>query len=60
MPARYKLYMKCLLEFRNSNRFTRKPIPEDVKVEFARRSKEYFGYKQHEMRMLEKEANMVL
>ena len=41
-PIRTKLYMKCVQEFRNSNRFTRKPMPKQVKEEYARRSKEYF------------------
>ena len=50
MPARYKVYIKCLQEFRNSNRFTRKPMPDEVRIEFAKKSKEYQAYKQHEMR----------
>ena len=50
--------MKCYQEFRNSNRFSRKPIPDEVKVEFARRSKEYNMYKHHETQMIEKEANL--
>ena len=35
MPARYKLLLKCYQEARNSNRFTRKPIPEALKLEYA-------------------------
>jgi hypothetical protein len=41
MPARYKLLVKCYQEARNSNRFSRKPIPDPVKLEFAKKSKEY-------------------
>ena len=58
MPARYKLYIKCLQEFRNSNRFSRKPMPDAVREEFVRRSKEYQAYKQCEQRMLDEEANL--
>ena len=49
MPARYKLLVKCYQEFRNSNRFSRKPMPDAVRLEFARRSKEYQQYKHHEV-----------
>ena len=56
MPVRYKLLVKCYQEFRNSNRFTRKAMPDAVRLEFARRSKEYNMYKHHEVQMLEKEA----
>ena len=57
-PARYKLYVKCLQESRNSNRFTRKPMPDAVREEFTRRSKEYQAYKLCEQSLLEQEANL--
>ncbi len=60
MPARIKLLTKCYQEFRNSNRFVRKPMPDNVREEYARRSKEYNQYKNLEFRMLEKEANYAL
>ena len=60
MPARYRLLVKCYQEFRNSNRFSRKPMPDDVRIEFARRSKEYQMYKHHEVTMLEKEGTLQL
>ena len=60
MPARYKLLVKCYQEFRNSNRFSRKPMPEAVRVEFAKRSKEYQQYKHYEVSMLEKESTLSL
>ena len=56
MPARYRLLVKCYQEFRNSNRFSRKPMPEAVRAEFVKRSKEYNMYKHHEVQMLEKES----
>ena len=60
MPVRYKLLVKCYQEFRNSNRFSRKPMPEAVRTEFAKRSKEYQQYKHHEVQMLEKESTLSL
>ena len=60
MPARYKLLVKCYQEFRNSNRFSRKPMPEAVRVEFARRSKEYQMYKHYEVQQLEREGALHL
>ena len=36
MPARYRLLVKCLQEYRNSNRFSRKPMPDEVRLELAR------------------------
>ncbi len=49
MPVRYKLFVKCYQEFRNSNRFSRKPMPDDVRAAYAARSKEYNMYKHHEV-----------
>ena len=49
MPARYRLLVKCYQEFRNSNRFSRKPMPDAVRLELAKRSKEYNMYKHHEV-----------
>ena len=49
MPARYKLLVKCYQEFRNSNRFSRKIMPEAVRLEFAKKSKEYQQYKHYEV-----------
>ena len=56
MPARYRLLVKCYQEFRNSNRFSRKPMPDAVRLELAKRSKEYQMYKHHEVQMLDKEG----
>ena len=60
MPARYRLLVKCYQENRNSNRFSRKPMPEELRLDFARRSKEYNMYKHHEVQQLEKEAALTL
>ena len=57
MPVRYKLFAKCFQEFRNSNRFSRKPMPEEVRLELCKRSREYNMYKHHEVQMIEREAN---
>ena len=57
MPVRYKLLVKCYQDIRNSNRFSRKPMPEEKRLELARRSKEYNIYKYHEVSMIEREAN---
>ena len=45
LPARYKLLGKVIEEARNSGRIGRKPIPENVKKEFAAHAKEYAAYK---------------
>ncbi len=58
MPARYKLMIKCLNEFRNSNRISRKPMPDAVREEFVRRSKEYQAYKLCEQSLIEQESNL--
>ena len=39
--VRYKLLFKCLQEQHNANRFTRKPMPEQLRLDFAEKSKEY-------------------
>jgi hypothetical protein len=49
LPARYKLLFKCLQDQRNSNRFTRKPMPEAERANFIAKSKEYSEYKQYEV-----------
>lgn len=41
IPARYKLLFKCLQEKRNSNRFSRKPMPDAVKKEFVEKCKDF-------------------
>ena len=58
MPVRYRLLVKCYQESRNSNRFTRKPMPDAVRLEFAKRSKEYQQYKHHEVTLMNKETDV--
>ena len=60
MPMRYRLLVKCLQESRNSNRFSRKPMPDAVRLEYARRAKEYNMYKHLEVTQLEKESALNL
>ena len=60
MPVRYRLLVKCLQESRNSNRFSRKPMPDAVRLEYARRAKEYNMYKHLEVTQLEKESALNL
>jgi hypothetical protein len=57
LPARYKLYFKAVTENRNSNVIVRKPIPKDIKAEFAKHSKEYHAYKLAERELIDQENN---
>lgn len=45
IPARYKLLGRVMEDNLNSTRIGRKPIPENVKKEFAAHAKEYAAYK---------------
>ncbi|CDW77220.1 UNKNOWN [Stylonychia lemnae] len=54
---RTRLYVKLIQDYKNANRINRKPIPEEVKQELAKKSKEFFAYKHVERILLEKEAN---
>ena len=45
LPARYKLLGRVMEDTQNSTRIGRKPIPENVKTEFAAHAKEYAAYK---------------
>ena len=56
-PSRYKLWVKIIQEHKNTPRYARKPMPKEVREEYARRSKEYNAYKLAEMNMLSEEAN---
>ena len=46
---------KIIQEAKNCSRVGRKPIPDDLKLEFAKKSKEYHAYKQIEKEEIEKE-----
>ena len=59
-PMRNKLYFKCIQDIRNNNRFVRKPIPQELKLEYARRSKEYTHYKIAERALIHQELNQIL
>ena len=49
--------MKILQDIRNNHRISRKPIPDDVRLEFVEKSNEYHAYKLAEVRILEEEYN---
>ena len=59
MAMRSKLYFKCLQDLRNSNRFTRKPMPQEIKKEYAQKAKEFYAYKLAEKSILQAEANEI-
>ena len=46
LPARYKLMFNLAADMRNAHRVGRKPIPENLKKEFAAHAKQYAEYKQ--------------
>jgi hypothetical protein len=45
LPPRYKLFFKAMTENRNQTRISRKPMPDNVKAEFVKHSKEFHAYK---------------
>jgi hypothetical protein len=54
-PQRTKLLFRMLQDNKNSTRIYRKPMPLDVKLDFAKKSKEYHAFKQVEKTDVEKE-----
>jgi hypothetical protein len=58
-PSRVRLFFKVIQDQRNTHRISRKPMPEKVKNELAKKSKEYAEYKTYESYYLEKEKNLV-
>ena len=57
LQPRYKLLYKVLSDQKNCGRIARKPMPEAVKLDFAKKSKEYHAYKVIEKAHIEKEVN---
>ena len=60
LPARYKLLFNLVADMRNAHRVGRKPIPENLKKEFAAHAKEYAEYKQAQrLRMKQEELDHI-
>lgn len=57
LQPRYKLLYKVLQDQKNVGRIGRKPIPADLKLAFAEKSKEYNAYKLTEKKHIEEEVN---
>ena len=60
MPQRYKLLFKTIEAQKNSSRIGRKPMPQELKKEFAEHSKEYHAFKNTERAHLDREINAQL
>ena len=54
-PQRYKLLYKVMEDHKNSGRYGRKPIPVEVKQNFAKIAKEYNEFKTAEKTLLDLE-----
>ena len=59
-PTRTRLFFRMLQDMRNNNKVTRKPMPEKVKKEFAKKAKEYNEYKVFELQHIHKEQESFL
>lgn len=57
LPQRYKLLFKVLQDHKNCAKVGRKPVPGNIKAEFAKKSKEYHAFKQIEKEHVEQETN---
>ena len=55
IPARTKLLFKCLSEQQNNTRYSRKPMPLEVKKNFVEKIQEYMAFKQAERIMIQQE-----
>ena len=60
LPSRYKLLAKVLNDHKNTNRITRKPLPEDIKKSLAKQAKEYNEFKVAEKILIDREYNTQL
>ena len=60
LQPRYKLLYKVMQDHKNCARVARKPIPDAVKLELAKKSKEYHAYKVIEKAHIEQELNQQL
>ena len=60
IPPRYKLILKFLQSHRNSTRLHRKPIPSEVKSDFAEKAKHYGMYVHAQKLLLEQEETNLI
>ena len=54
-PSRVRLFFRLIQDARNNHRLSRKPMPEKLKKELAKRSKEYAEYKTYEKYYIQNE-----
>ena len=60
LPSRYKLLYQMISDSKNSTRIGRKPIPDELKKEFAAHAKEYAEYKQAQTLRMKEEDKAAL